>query len=57
MMMLNTRKRAVIATNLRLDRDLHRVLKAEAQLAERSLNAEMAWRLRRSLEQPAEAAA
>lgn len=44
--------RRVIATNLRLERDLHRTLKAEARRARRSLNAEVLLRLRQSLEQP-----
>ena len=37
---------------VRSDPKLHRTLKAEARRAERSLNAEVLWRLRQSLEQP-----
>jgi predicted HicB family RNase H-like nuclease len=43
---------------IRSDTKLHRTLKAEARRAERSLNAEVLWRLRQSLEQqPSDAAA
>jgi predicted HicB family RNase H-like nuclease len=38
---------------LRLKRDLHQQLTAEAERSERSLQREMIWRLRRSLEQSA----
>jgi predicted HicB family RNase H-like nuclease len=36
--------------NLRLDRDLHRALVAEAVRSERSLAREIRWRLRQSLQ-------
>jgi predicted HicB family RNase H-like nuclease len=44
--------RPVVTTNLRLDRELHRSIKAEARQSERSFNAEVLWRLRQSLQQP-----
>jgi hypothetical protein len=40
-----------VATCFRLDRALHTALVAEAERSLRSLNSEMIWRLRRSLEQ------
>jgi len=49
------KRRAVIATNVRLGRDLHRQLKSEARRALRSLNQEIERRLRKSLERPSEA--
>ena len=42
---------------LRLDKGLHRSLVSEAARFERSLNSEIVWRLRQSLEQPSETAA
>jgi predicted HicB family RNase H-like nuclease len=40
-----------VALNLRLEKDLHHTLTAEARRALRSLNSEIRMRLRRSLEQ------
>jgi predicted HicB family RNase H-like nuclease len=40
---------------LRLDKGLHRSLVGEAKRFERSLNSEIVWRLRKSLEAPDEA--
>jgi len=44
-----------VKLNLRIAPNLHRRLKAEARRLERSLNSEIVWRLRKSLEQPSEA--
>jgi predicted HicB family RNase H-like nuclease len=55
--MAKVKKARPIATNLRLDRPLHRVLKAEARRSMRSLNGEIVSRLRRSLDRRPEHAA
>ena len=47
---------AVKVLNLRLDEALHRQLTAEAKRSIRSLNGEIIFRLRRSLERQPEAA-
>ena len=46
-------KKKVVKLVIRLDAPLHRSLTKEAKRAFRSLNGEMLWRLRRSLERPA----
>ena len=52
--MPSIKRRAVITTNVRLGRALHRQLKSEARRALRSLNQEIESRLLLSLERPAQ---
>ena len=52
--MPSIKRRAVITTNVRLGRGLHRQLKSEARRALRSLNQEIESRLLLSLERPAQ---
>jgi predicted HicB family RNase H-like nuclease len=52
--MPSIKRRAVITTNVRLGRVLHRQLKSEARRALRSLNQEIESRLLLSLERPAQ---
>ena len=52
--MPSIKRRAVITTNVRLGRALHRQLKSEARRALRSLNQEIESRLLSSLERPAQ---
>jgi predicted HicB family RNase H-like nuclease len=46
-----------LTVNLRFDRDLHKRLVAEAKRRVRSLNGEVVYRLRESIERDSEAAA
>ena len=49
--------KTVVRLVIRMDAPLHRSLTTEAKRAERSLNGEMLWRLRRSLEAAARSGA
>jgi hypothetical protein len=53
---MQTNQEGQVAICFRFDRALHAALTAEAERSLRSLNSELIWRLRQSLEQQKEAA-